>query len=300
MERMESMQKAEARRLNRGLLLVIGSALCWSLNSPLVKLLTLDPFLLTGLRALIAALVLAPFIRLRRIRRSLNTAMMIFFYMIHCTLIVLALKKTSAPIAVAMQFTAPVWLFLYDHRKGGAVRFGRLWPLCVMMLGMVLFMFSGGTGVTMAGNLIAACSSLSFAALTFFSKRTAEESDNPIGLTSLSNFVTALVVLLAFVRDPVAKIAAVEPAQWPLMLLLGAVQTGGGYGLYFAGLKDVDASTAAMLSPLEMVLGPLWVALFLHEYTDVIGLIAFLLVIVGVLGEVLVTKRQQTEPTQAA
>ena len=241
--------------------------------------------------ALLAGLALLPFLKIKRIRwKSKSTWLMAFFYMIHCSLIVLALKTTSAPIAVAMQFTAPVWLFFWEGKHKEQLNIRRIWPLLVMMLGMVLFMFSKGTGVTMKGNIIAACSSLSFAALTYFSKRTAMESDNPIGLTSVSNLITALIVFLFFVPAFPAKIASIPLSQLPILLILGIIQTGGGYSFYFLGLNDIDASTASMISPLEMVLGPLWVAIFLREYPDLIALFAFTLVIAGVLGEVFVAK----------
>lgn len=289
--RMESLNVRN--KVNRGIFLVTLSALCWSLNSPLVKSLEMDAFMLTGMRALIAGVALAAFLRPKKIRwRSKNTWLMVLFYSIHCTLIVLALKNTSAPIAVAMQFTAPVWLFFWEGKYKQKPELAETWPLIVMLLGMVLFMFSKGTGVGMLGNILAACSSLSFAALTYFSKRTAMESDNPIGLTSLSNLITAAVVLLFFVKDMPTQLAALTPSQWPVLLILGAVQTGGGYAFYFLGLKDVDSGTASMISPLEMVLGPLWVALFLREYPDIIALIAFVFVIAGVAGEVIVARKQ--------
>ncbi len=280
--------------LNRGLAFLVISALCWSLNSPLIKSLSLDPFLLTGMRALIAGIALAPCIRPRRIHWSINAAMMLLFYLLHCTLLVIALRTTSAPIAVAMQYTAPVWLFLWAHKKGEKVQIKRIWPLCVMLCAMILFMFSKGTGITALGNIVAACSSLTFAALTYFSKRSGNEASDPLSLTAIANILTACTALL-IAGSPFAKIAAISPAQWPILLVLGIVQTAGGYAFYFIGLKDVDATTATMISPLEMVLGPIWVALFLHEYTDVIGLIAFILVITGVLGEILVTKKAGRE-----
>ena len=96
-------------------------------------------------------------------------------------------------------------------------------------------------------------------------------------------------MLALFVRSGLSgQFAAITAAQWPVLVLLGVVQTGGGYATYFLGLRDIDATTASMISPLEMVLGPLWVALFLHEYPDWIALLAFAFVIAGVLGEVAV------------
>ncbi|MDO5112049.1 MAG: DMT family transporter [Clostridia bacterium] len=277
--------------LNLGIGLVVLSAACWSLNSPLVKVLDLNAFTLTGMRALIAGLALLPFLRVKQMNWNRFTFLMMIAFMVHCTLIVLALKNTSAPIAVAMQFTAPVWIYMWEHKKGERIALSRIWPLLVMLVGMVLFMFSKGTGVTMRGNVIAAVSSLSFAALTYFTKRA--QTDNPLGLTSISNLLTAAVMLLFFAKAPVSEVAALHPMQLLVLLILGIIQTGGGYALYFMGLSYVQASTAAMLSPLEMVLGPLWVALFLHEYPDMIGLVAFVFVIAGVLGEVYVAKHAQ-------
>ncbi|MDD4075625.1 MAG: DMT family transporter [Eubacteriales bacterium] len=289
--------ESKRNNLNLGLWLVVLSAVCWSLNSPLVKVLELNAFTLTGMRALIAGLALLPFLRVKRMNWNRFTFLMMLSYMVHCTLIVLALKTTSAPIAVAMQFTAPVWIYIWEHKKGEKLLFSCIWPLFVMLLGMAFFMFSKGTGVTMKGNLIAEVSSLSFAALTYFTKRA--QTDNPLGLTSVSNLLTAAVMLLFFADAPVAAVTALHPLQLLVLLLLGVVQTGGGYAFYFVGLKHVEASTAAMLSPLEMVLGPLWVALFLHEYPDSIALAAFVFVIAGVLGEVYVAKKLQKKAAQA-
>ena len=52
-----------------------------------------------------------------------------------------------------------------------------------------------------------------------------------------------------------------------------------------------------MLAPIEMVLAPTWVALFLHESTDAIGIIAFVIVLIGVFGEVIVAGRKPGEVT---
>lgn len=46
-----------------GSMLVLLGALCWSLNSPLVKYLPLDPFLICSLRSVIAGVVLLPLLR---------------------------------------------------------------------------------------------------------------------------------------------------------------------------------------------------------------------------------------------
>ena len=60
----------------------------------------------------------------------------------------------------------------------------------------------------------------------------------------------------------------------------------------------VAGMRAAMITPLEMVFGPLWVAVFLHQYPDVIGLIGFLIIALGVVIEVVYTHRREKSALQ--
>ena len=50
------------------------------------------------------------------------------------------------------------------------------------------------------------------------------------------------------------------------MLILGVVQVAGGYGFFNLGVQKIPARKASVLALWEMILGPLWVALFLHQY----------------------------------
>ena len=51
-----------------GATLVFLGAFFWSLNAPLVKFLQIDPYLMCGLRAIIAGLALCAFIRPKKLR----------------------------------------------------------------------------------------------------------------------------------------------------------------------------------------------------------------------------------------
>ena len=241
-----------SKKRTAGLALVFLASLFWSLNSPLVKSLELDPFLLAGMRALIAGVALAPFIRIRRIKWNIYTLLMFLTYTAQCICIILALKMTSTGVAVGMQFTAPVWLYFLERKKGEKPTFRRLWPLGVLLLGTVVFMCSKARGTTLIGNLIALSTSFWFAALTYFSKKAT--ADNPLGMTSLSNLVCALVAL-PLAGNALDKVLMIPGGQWPLLIALGVLQIGCGYGFYYLGLRYVSGQTAAMISPMEMVLG---------------------------------------------
>lgn len=99
------------KSLPGGFMVFLGAAF-WSLNSPLVKYLTLDSFLICGLRSLIAALALSATIRPRQLKWNGWMAVYICSYAGLCLSIIVALGATSAPIAIGMQYTATIWLFL--------------------------------------------------------------------------------------------------------------------------------------------------------------------------------------------
>ena len=91
--------------------LVFAGAACWSLSSPLVKLLSVDAFLICALRAAIAAVALAFFFRPKKLNWNRWMALYLFCYAGLCMAAILSLSMTAAPISVGMQYTAIVWLF---------------------------------------------------------------------------------------------------------------------------------------------------------------------------------------------
>ncbi len=272
-------------------LTLLGSAL-FSLNAILLKTITVDGLLLSALRGAIGGLVLLPFVRLRKINWSLNTLLLFIAFTGQCTLIVFSVRMTSAPIAIGIQFTSPIWLYLAERKKGEPFSLYRTWPLIALLTGIILFMCSKGEGVTAAGNLIALCTSFTHAAMTYFSKRVV--GDCPIGTASLCCLFLSAVIFIFMIPSPVQAIMAIPASSWPMILLLGIVQFGAGYAFYYMGVRHISSKTAGMLAPIEMILAPTWVALFLHEGTDLIGMIGFGVVLIGVIGEVLVVARESS------
>lgn len=266
-------------------------AVLFSLNAILLKSIQVDAVLLSALRGLIAGVCLLPFLRPKKMRWNINTLLLFLAFTGQCTLIIYSIRMTSTPVAMGMQFTSPIWLYLAERKKGEPVSLGRTWPLLVLLLGILLFMCSKGEGVTLAGNLVALCTSFTHAGMTYFSKRVV--GDCPIGAASLCCLFLSAALFTFLVKAPVQAVAAIPAAQWPMILVLGLVQFGGGYALYYMGVRYISSSTAGMLAPIEMVLAPLWVFIFMGEGTDAVGLVAFGLVLAGVLGEVIVTGRAE-------
>lgn len=276
----------------QGTILALMAALLWSLNAPLIKSLPLDSMLVAGARALIAGVVLLPFLRPREIKWSPSVGGMMVLYVVQSFSIVLAIKLTSAPIAVGMQYTAPVWLALVAFLKKEPVSRGHLAPLGVLTFGVVVSMFSRSGEVTLAGNLVALSSGIWFALLTRAMQRTG--GSNPLGMVCLNNlFMAAVLLTVCALRGQLGALVELDVKNWIILLFLGVVQFGGGYVCYNLCLQKLNAARAAMITPLEMVFGPIWVALFLGQYPDIIGLIGFLIITAGVAYEIIYTLRRE-------
>ena len=277
---MISRRMAMKKRSIPGGVLVFLGALFWSLNAPIVKFLNIDSFLICGLRSVIAGIALAGFIRPRQLKWNGLMLLYVCSYCALCLSIILALDMTSSAVAIGMQYTAPVWLFLVSFLKTRRFDSRSFIPVCVIFVGIVFFMCSGTDASTTTGNLIALTEGVVFACMTVSSKKAA--GTNPLGLTAIGNLFTGAVVLLLFPAS-VRTLPGLTGQDWLLMLVLGVVQVGGGYGFYNLGVQRVAPQKASVIALWEMILGPVWVALLLGEYPSVPVLIGFVIILAGML-----------------
>ena len=280
-------------QLSGGVLVFLG-ALFWSLNSPLVKFLTLDSMLVCGLRSLIAAVALCAFIRPKQLNWNIWMLVYVCSYAALCMTIILSLKMTSAPIAIGMQYTATIWLFIVGVIRTKKFRMKSFIPVCIIFAGVVFFMCSGTDATSSTGNLIALSEGVIFAVMTVSSKKAA--GTNVIGMTAIANIFTALVVTALF-PSSMAQVSQMTGQDWIIMLILGVVQVGGGYCFYNLGVQKVSAQKASVISLWEMILGPIWVALFLQEYPSIPVLIGFVIILIGMLLDAKLNTNEQSSET---
>ena len=261
-----------------GWILVFLGAVCWSLNSPLVKYMTASAMTICCLRALIAGIALLPFLRPSRLKPDRWTAVYLLAFAGVCITVIASLSMTDAAIAVGMQYTALIWLTLTAVLRTRRFR-GQPWgPVILILGGLLLFMSSGSAG-SLSGNLIAASEGMLFAVMTASGKRAGQE--NALGLTCIANLFTGALVLLIHPQTA-SEALSMSPSQWGILLVLGVVQVAMGYGLYNLGLQYVSPQRASILALWEMILGPVWVALFLHEYSSGMVIAGFLLILGGI------------------
>jgi drug/metabolite transporter (DMT)-like permease len=95
---------------------------------------------------------------------------------------------------------------------------------------------------------------------------------------------TCLAQVLIFVcAVPFAHPGSVDARNLVLLILLGAGQIGLGLALLSVGARLLPAAEIATITLLEVVLGPLWVWIFVSERPSPAILIGGAIVVVGVL-----------------
>ena len=89
---------------------------------------------------------------------------------------------------------------------------------------------------------------------------------------------------------------AVPPRDIALAVALGVFQVGAGLTLYTIGSKAVPAAELALLSMTEVLLGPLWVWLFLGETAGLYTLIGGAILMAAIAGNALSGLRRKPTP----
>jgi drug/metabolite transporter (DMT)-like permease len=263
------------RDVDRGRRLVLLAALFWSLAGVFIKLLDLHPLTIVFYRSFFAALVFVPF--LRRAHWSFNFSVVVstISYSAAITAFVSANKLTTAANAIVLQYTAPIFVFLYSRLIQGqriTKRYGV--ALGVSMAGVAVISFDKAGQPEMAGVMLALLSGLFFAIYMVNLQKTTDTS--PVYLTWLNNMVCA-VLLLPFVGTRLA----VSPEQGTILLAMGAVQLGLPYFLFSKGLLTVPLQEAALIALIEPVLNPLWVALTVGEIPSLFTIAGGSMILLG-------------------
>jgi drug/metabolite transporter (DMT)-like permease len=168
----------------------------------------------------------------------------------------LALNYASVANVLFMQALAPVIAAALGTLLGERVG-ARTWAaMGVAVVGVALMV--GGPGATGGfGQALSALMALSFAATLVITRHRRDVSMAPA--TCLSQVLVVVAVA------PFAHPLAAHAADVGLLALLGIGQIGLGFVFLTIGGRLIPAGEVALITLLEIVLGPLWVWLILAE-----------------------------------
>lgn len=204
---------------------------------------------------------------------------------------ILAMQKTSVADAVLLFATAPFvaavlgWVLL-----GERVRRSTWFAISFALAGIIVMQGGAIARGDALGNLYAVGSALCFALFTLVLRWRKGGDMMPTILMS-----GILATIICFVISTVNGAGVVVPREDIVVAsLMGVFQTGVGLVLYTIGARRIAAVQLALLPLIEVILSPLWVAVFIGELPTLIVLIGGLLVGVAIIGDALMTTRGST------
>ena len=245
------------------LFFVIAAALLWSTGGLFIKATPLSAFELSFGRALLAAATVALFTRHEGFGINLVTAVAAALYAALLLLFVIATKLTTAANAIFLQYTAPVYIMIFEplmYREKFHARDLAVVACCVA--GMSLFFRGELRPEEMSGNITALASGVCFAFFALLLRHPRAAQVNRASSVIYGNLLLACVTAPAFF-SVAGEVSARDLAT---VAYLGVVQIGLAYTLFTLGIaRGVRSLDAGIIGYIEPVLNPVWVFIFLGE-----------------------------------
>ena len=256
----------------KAMLLMIVCAVLWSTAGIFIKLINWNPFIISGLRGLISAGVLAVYMKSQGIHIKVrkNSIMAAIGLGGSATLFTVANKLTTAANAIVLQFTNPVFILIIF-----AVFFGRklkrydIITVIVIMAGIALFFFDQLTPGRLAGNLLGIGAGILLAVMYVFTGESGEDDDlrmTGVLFAHLLCFVIGIPFMVIYTPE------AVTMTEILAILALGIFQLGLAYVLYCIASKDCKPLACSLIGALEPLLNPVWVFIFDGEAPGIFAL----------------------------
>jgi drug/metabolite transporter (DMT)-like permease len=265
----------------RGRIYVALAAVAWSTAGLLQRELTVDVATQLAGRALFAVVGIFAYVAVSergavvRAFRAVGTAGLAVAVLMAVSSgsFLIALNHASVANVLFMQALAPVLAAALGSLLGERVD-RRTWIAMAVAIAGVALMTGGPGGPSAAGTAIAFVMTLSFAGLLVITRHRRDVSMAPA--TCLGQ------VLLLVIAAPFATPADVDGRNLALLVALGIGQIGLGLVLLTIGARLIPAAEVALITLLEIVLGPLWVWLALDEQPSATTLVGGAIVLAAV------------------
>ena len=269
--------------------ILIIAALMWSMGGLFIKLVNLNPMVITGIRSLGAAAVLLIYIKKPKLYWNRYFLAGILAYSMMVILYVLSMRLTTAANAIFLEFTAPIYVvafsyFLLNERIN---RFD-IFAMVIIFLGMGLFFMDELSFYGFWGNILALLAGVCLALLTVLIRK---EKESAFEIVFFGNALTTIICLPFIIQG----FSSTTQVDWFIIFGLGIFQLGIPYLLYTTALKYVSALDAILVGMLEPVFNPIWVYIFVGEAMGEWAFIGAALVIIGTLGRVIIKQKLEVK-----
>jgi len=204
-----------------------------------------------------------------------------------------AIQATSVANAMLVFATAPFmaavlgWLVLKEP-----VRKATWIAIVVALAGIAIMVADKSGGAALKGNLAALGSALGFAVFTValrWGKST--EMLSSVFLSGLFG-----IVVTFFICQFLGLSIVLSVRDGGIAMGMGVFQVGAGLILYTIGSRSLPAAELTLLSLAEVLLGPMWVWLFLGETATIYTLIGGAVLFAAIAGNTISGKRRRPPP----
>ena len=289
-------------------------ALLWSFGGLVIKLIKWDALAIAGVRSLLGMLTVTiafrrpPKLFVRRDENSLqgqkagnenrrqdqkarpqkidwrattNLLLGGFFYAATMLLFVPATKMTTAANAILLQYTNPIYIIIFGPFLAGEKNdWIDIAAVAGILAGMVLLLWGDLGGGQMAGNILALLSGVTYGGTTIFLRRA--KNTRPSDSLNLSCLLSFLFALPFIVKAGLPQSAM----SYPALLCLGVFQIGMPAVLLSIGIEKVPALSSVIITMIEPMMNPVWVALFAGEVPSASSVFGGLVILACIVAHV--------------
>ena len=257
----------------KGIIAILAAAILWSTGGVFIKLISLNTYQLSFFRSTFAALVFLILFRKVVVYANGFALLNAFFYVVVLIFFVLATKLTTAANAIFLQYTAPIYVLIFEPIIN-KTKFEKIniITIIICLLGMILFFMGELSPGHLEGNLAALLSGVAFAA--FFLGMRKNKSEYQFSSIFYGNIFIALICI-----PSLFSINALVINDLWMVAYLGIFQIGIAYAIFSYGLKRVYAIEASIIGMIEPVLNPVWVFFGYGEVPSFMAIIGGIIII---------------------
>ena len=268
------MKDRQEKERRKAVLLVFLASVAFSTGGLFMKIIPWNALAINGARNLLGAAVIGLYLLIRKHRLVFSRQVLTgaLSLMGVTALFSISNKLTTAANAIVLQFTAPVFVILLMAALYHSRPTRRDLVACAAVLfGVCLFFIDGIRAGNWLGNLTAILSGVCYAGV--FMMNTGEKAD---ALSSC--FLGQLAGGLLFTPLCLRETDFSSPVLLAV-LALGVIQVGGAYILFSEGIRNTPPVTASLITGLEPIMNPTWVALFYGEIISPLSIVGSVIVI---------------------
>ena len=260
----------------KGIIAIAIAAILWSTGGIFIKLTSLTPMQISFFRCAFGALIFLVVFKKELLKANFFTFINAGFYAAVLILYVIATKTTTAANAVFLQYTAPIYVLIFEPiiNKTKYEKINII-TIIICVLGMTLFFTGKLSSGSFYGNISALLSGVAFAAFLLGMRK--NKKKHQFVSIFYGNILVVLITLYS-----IFQIDSLSFSNFIMVSYLGIFQIGIAYIIFAYGLKRVLAVEASLISMVEPVLNPVWVLIGYGEIPSVTAIFGGVIILLTV------------------